>query len=82
MSKVQHFFLGKNLFSGTIQNVAFFHIYFKKIYLCANQINKKESSNFHDYEKSLSEMMQKICCEYMEKQLNEGSVSKDKRKKR
>ena len=30
----------------------------------------KESSNFYDYEKSLSEMMQKICCEYMEKQLN------------
>ena len=23
----------------------------------------KESSNFYDYEKSLSEMMQKICCE-------------------
>jgi hypothetical protein len=41
----------------------------------------KESSNFYDYEKSISEMMQKICCEYMEKQLNEGSVSKDRRKK-
>ena len=42
----------------------------------------KESSNFYDYEKSLFEMMQKICCEYMEKQLNEGSVSKDRRKKK
>ena len=42
----------------------------------------KESSNFYDYEKSFSEMMQKICCEYMEKQLNEGSVSKDRRKKK
>ena len=29
----------------------------------------KESSNFYDYEKFLSGMMQKICCEYMEKQL-------------
>jgi len=29
-----------------------------------------ESSNFYDYEKSLSDMMQKLSCEYMEKQLN------------
>jgi len=42
----------------------------------------KESSNFYDYEKSLVEMMQKLSCEYLEKQLNEGSVTKDRRKKK
>ena len=41
----------------------------------------KESSNFYDYEKSLAEMMQKLSCDYMEKQLNKGSVTKDRRKK-
>ena len=41
----------------------------------------KDTSNFYDYEKSIIEMMQKICCDYMKKQLNEGSVSKDRRKK-
>jgi hypothetical protein len=42
----------------------------------------KDSSGFYDYEKSLAETMQKIGCEYMEKDLNEGSVTKDRRKKK
>jgi len=42
----------------------------------------KSSSNFYDYEKSLAEMMQKLSCEYMEKHLNEGSVTEDRRKKK
>ena len=41
-----------------------------------------ESLSFYDYEKSLSDMMQKLSCEYMEKQLNKGSVTKDRRKKK
>ena len=41
----------------------------------------KASSNFYDYEKSLAEMMQKLSSEYMEKQLNESSVTQDRRKK-
>jgi len=41
----------------------------------------KESSSFYDYEKSLAEMMQKLCCELVENHLNEGSVTKDRRKK-
>jgi len=42
----------------------------------------KESSTLYDYEKSLAEMMQKVSCEYMEKHLNEGFVTKDRRKKK
>ena len=42
----------------------------------------KESSNFYDYEKPLAATMQKVCCEYMEKHLNEGFVTKDRRKKK
>ena len=38
----------------------------------------KESPNFYDYEKSLVELMQKLSCEYMEKRLNEGSVTQDR----
>jgi len=41
-----------------------------------------ESSNFYDYEKSLATMMQKLSCEFMEKHLNEGSVTQDRRKKK
>ena len=40
-----------------------------------------ESPDFYDYEKSLSDMMQKLSCDYMEKQLNKGSVTKNRRKK-
>ena len=42
----------------------------------------KVSSNFYDYEKSLAEMMQKLSSDYMEKQLNESSVTQDRRKKK
>jgi len=42
----------------------------------------KEEGNFYDYEKSLVNLTQKLICELMEKQLNEGSVSKDRRKKK
>ena len=41
-----------------------------------------DSPNFYDYEKSLAEILQKIGCEYMEKQLGKGSVSRDRRKKK
>jgi len=41
-----------------------------------------ESPNFYDYEKSLVALMQKLSSEYMEKQLNEGSVTEDRRKKK
>ena len=40
-----------------------------------------ESPTFYDYEKSLFELMQKLSCDLMEKQLNTGSVTKDRRKK-
>jgi len=42
----------------------------------------KDSSTLYDYEKSLALMMQRLSCEYMEKQLNEGSVTEDRRKKK
>ena len=42
----------------------------------------KESPDFYDYEKSLVELIQKLSCEYMEKQLNESSVTQDRRKKK
>jgi hypothetical protein len=42
----------------------------------------KESSNFYDYEKSFVELMQKLNCDFMEKQLNEGSVTHNRRKKK
>jgi len=42
----------------------------------------KEQPNFYDYEKSLVELMQKLSCEYMEKQLNEASVTQNRRKKK
>jgi len=42
----------------------------------------KEEGNFYDYEKCFVELMQKLNGELMEKQLNEGSVSKDRRKKK
>jgi len=41
-----------------------------------------DSPNFYDYEKSLFELMQKLSCELMEKQLNGGSVTDDRRKKK
>ena len=41
-----------------------------------------ESPTFYDYEKSLFELMQKLSCDLMEKQLNAGSVTKDRRKKK
>ena len=44
--------------------------------------NLKESPTFYDYEKSLVVLMQKLSSEYMEKQLNEGSVTHDRRKKK
>jgi len=40
-----------------------------------------DSPTFYDYEKSLFELMQKLSCDLMEKQLCEGSVSRDRRKK-
>ena len=39
----------------------------------------KGSPTFYDYEKSLDGLMQKLSSQYMEKYLNEGSVSKMKR---
>ena len=42
----------------------------------------KEIPNFYDYEKSLVDLMQRISCSYMDKQLNEGSVTEDRRKKK
>ena len=42
----------------------------------------KESTDFYDYEKSLVDLMQKLSCAYMEKQLNEGSVTEDRRIKK
>ena len=42
----------------------------------------KDASNFYDYEKSLVELMQKLSCKLMEEQLNDGSVSEDRRKKK
>jgi hypothetical protein len=42
----------------------------------------KGSPNFYDYEKSFVDLMQKLSCQLMEKQLNEGSVTQDRRKKK
>jgi hypothetical protein len=42
----------------------------------------KECSDFYDYEKSIERMMQKLSCDFMEKQLNEGSVTENRRKKK
>jgi hypothetical protein len=42
----------------------------------------KGSSDFYDYEKSFVNLMQKLSCEFMEKQLNESSVTKNRRKKK
>jgi hypothetical protein len=42
----------------------------------------KEISTFYDYEKSLVDLMQKMNGTYMAKQLNEGSVTQDRRKKK
>ena len=42
----------------------------------------KNSSNFYDYEKSFVDLWQKLGKECMEKQLNESSSSKDRRKKK
>jgi hypothetical protein len=41
-----------------------------------------DSPNFYDYEKSFVEFWQKVSREYMEKQLNEGSVTENRRKKK
>jgi len=41
-----------------------------------------DSPTFYDYEKSLLELMQKLTCDLMEKQLNSDSVTKDRRKKK
>jgi len=41
-----------------------------------------ESPNFYDYEKSFVDLMQRLSSEYMEKQLNNGSVTQDRRKKK
>jgi hypothetical protein len=44
--------------------------------------NLKTNPNFYDYEKALVDLMQKLSGELMERQLNEGSVTKDRRKKK
>jgi hypothetical protein len=41
-----------------------------------------DSPNFYDYEKSFVELMQKLSHQYMEKQLCEGSVTDNRRKKK
>jgi len=41
-----------------------------------------ESPDFYDYEKSFVDLMQRLSSEFMEKQLNEGSVTQDRRKKK
>jgi len=41
-----------------------------------------DSPSFYDYEKAFESVMQKMSCEYMEKQLNEGSVTNNRRKKK
>jgi hypothetical protein len=41
-----------------------------------------ESPTFYDYEKNTVEFWQKVSCEYMEKHLNAGSVTEDRRKKK
>jgi hypothetical protein len=42
----------------------------------------KKLPNFYDYEKSLVDLMQKLSRAFMENQLNEGSVTQDRRKKK
>jgi len=42
----------------------------------------KGSADFYDYEKSFVDLMQKLSCDLMEIHLNEGSVTKDRRKKK
>ncbi|MDR2543522.1 MAG: hypothetical protein LBC80_08775 [Treponema sp.] len=42
----------------------------------------KEAPTFYDYEKDLEAIMRKMSCEYMEKQLGEGSVTENRRKKK
>jgi hypothetical protein len=42
----------------------------------------KDSPNFYDYEKNTVEFWQKVSRECMESQLNEGSVTEDRRKKK
>jgi hypothetical protein len=42
----------------------------------------KDSPTFYDYEKSTEEFWQKVIREYMEKHLNNGSVSDNRRKKK
>jgi len=41
-----------------------------------------ESPTFYDYEKSLFELTKHLSCELMEKHLNEGSVTQNRRKKK
>jgi len=41
-----------------------------------------DSPTFYDYEKGTVEFWQKVSREYMEKQLNEGSVTANRRKKK
>jgi hypothetical protein len=42
----------------------------------------KSQPNFYDYEKSFVDLWQRLGSEYMEKQLNETSVTKNRRKKK
>jgi hypothetical protein len=41
----------------------------------------RDSLTFYDYEKAMEGLMHKLVAECMEKQLGEGSVTKDRRKK-
>jgi hypothetical protein len=42
----------------------------------------KSQPNFYDYEKSFVDLWQRLGREYMEKQLNETSVTENRRKKK
>jgi len=42
----------------------------------------KDAPNFYDYEKSFVDLWHKLGQEYMEKQLNESSSTRDRRKKK
>jgi hypothetical protein len=42
----------------------------------------KSQPNFYDYEKSFVDLWQRLGSEYMEKQLNEASITENRRKKK
>jgi hypothetical protein len=78
----------KNIYLCAFQNIKKINIMTREEFLSladsyySDFESLKDEPTFYEYEKKLGEVVQKLSCDFMEKQLNEGSVTHNRRKKK